>query len=476
MNNLAQQHWNAAQKKAGAAMLKTIADKGIETVRVVFADQHGVTRGKSLVASAMSSAFKNGVGMTSTLLLKDTSHQTVFPVWEDDAGFGDGVMTGGMDFLMLPDPTRFQVLPWAEKTGWVLCDIYQSNGAPIQFSTRQILRTALDRLADKGMQFVAGLEVEFTVLKVENPRLDHGASDRQPQPPATSLISHGYQHLTEANIDRLEGVMSALRRQAQELYMPVRSVEAEFGPSQIEFVFDPQPAMEAADTMILFRNMVKQTCTRMGLHATFMSRPAFRNAMGSGWHLHQSLVDKKTGKNLFEPNSGQPLSDTGSAWIAGILEHAAASCVLTTPTVNGYKRYQPHALAPDRIQWGRDNRGAMLRALCAPGDPASRIENRVGEPAANPYLYLASQILSGLDGLDRGLSAPEPVEKPYHSDAEMLPGDLGSALSRFETSDLYRAKLGDGFVDYLSHIKRAEWGRYLHAVSDWEQREYFSTF
>jgi glutamine synthetase len=133
-------------------------------------------------------------------------------------------------------------------------------------------------------------------------------------------------------------------------------------------------------------------------------------------------------------------------------------------------------MAPDRVQWGKDNKGAMIRGLMAPGDHASRIENRVAEPAANPYLFFASQIYSGLDGLVQGLEAPPPVENPYASKAKALPRSLFAAIELFENSDFYRQKLGGEFVAYLSHIKRAEWDRYLMTVSEWEQREYFSLF
>ena len=162
--------------------------------------------------------------------------------------------------------------------------------------------------------------------------------------------------------------------------------------------------------------------------------------------------------------------------IAGLLAHAEESCLLTTPTVNGYKRYQPFQLAPDRIQWGRDNKGAMIRGLTSPGDRASRVENRVAEPTANPYLFFASQILSGLDGIERGLKAPAPVEDPYSSGAKALPKNLAAAIEHFATSDFYKQNLGADFVQYLTHIKRAEWDRYLSTVSEWEQREYFSLY
>ena len=133
-------------------------------------------------------------------------------------------------------------------------------------------------------------------------------------------------------------------------------------------------------------------------------------------------------------------------------------------------------MAPDRIQWGHDNRGAMLRALADPGNPASRVENRVGEPAANPYLYLASQILGGLDGIAKGMKPPAPVETPYESDAAVLPRSMREALGAFEAGGFYRQCLGESFVNYFKTLKMAEWNRYHMAVSEWEEREYFSVF
>lgn len=471
---LAALRWDADRYEAADAVLARCVAEGIEAVRIVMADQHGVTRGKTIMLAALASAFRDGVGAPSTLLLKDTSHATVFPVWEADAGFGAGVLTGASDVVLLPDPVTFQVLPWADATGWMLADICLPDGSETGLSTRAILQSAMAKLAGRGLSFTVGLEVEFTILKVEDPRLAHENGDFQEEPPKTSLLAHGYQHLTESRIDRLDPILTELRRMAQALGMPIRSVEVEFGPSQVEFVFDPMDGLAAADMMILFRNMVKQVAARSGLHASFMSRPGFKNAMGCGWHLHMSVADAK-GRNLFMPE-GTALGQTVSGWIAGLLEHAASACLMTTPSVNGYKRYQPFQLAPDRIVWGRDNRGAMLRVLARSGDPASRIENRVGEPMANPYLFIAAQILTGLDGVERGLVAPPPVETPYAAGAEMLPTDLGAAIAAFEGSSFWRDALGEAFTRYLAHLKRAEWRRYLSVVSEWEQREYFSTF
>lgn len=296
------------------------------------------------------------------------------------------------------------------------------------------------------------------------------------QPLRTRNIAQGYQFLTELRYDAMESVMDDLRRTCQAMGLPIRSMEVEMGPSQIEFTFDPASPMDHADAMVMLRTMIKEVCARKGLHATFMCRPGVENAAASGWHLHQSLVQQSTGANLFQRQTAEALSPQASGWIAGLLAHAAESCVLSTPTVNGYKRYQPHQLAPDRIVWARDNRGAMIRDLSAFGDPASRIENRVAEPAANPYLFFASQIVAGNAGLAAEMVAPAPVESPYDPAACALPRNLAEAVAAFEASTLYRAAWGDGFVDYLVRIRQAEWDRYHASVSAWEQQEYFGIF
>jgi glutamine synthetase len=159
-----------------------------------------------------------------------------------------------------------------------------------------------------------------------------------------------------------------------------------------------------------------------------------------------------------------------------LLRHARASTVFTTPTINGYKRYRSYSLAPDRAIWGRDNRGAMIRVLGGPNDPATRLENRVGEPCANPYLYMSSQILSGLDGVDRALDPGPMADSPYETDAPLLPKTLREAISALDDDSFFREAMGSTMVDYYLHIKNAEIERFEAEVSEWEQREYFEMF
>ena len=467
--------WTEDRKVATREAERRMRAGEMSVVRLAFADQHGILRGKTLVASEVDAALKNCVGFTTTMLLKDTSHRTVFPVWQPGGGFGMKELEGAADVVMLPDPTTFRALPWAPHSGWMLCDIYFADGRPMPLCTRHILRNTLSTLADRGYDFVAGLEVEFHLFKLEKSKLGVDDAGQPGEPPDVSLLNQGYQYLTEQRYDEIDPILEILRTNLVDLGLPLRSLEVEFGPSQVEFTFRTGTGLDPADTMVLFRSATKQIAQRNGFHATFMCRPKLANVMSSGWHLHQSLTDRKTHANAFADGT-EPLSATGHHYMAGLLEHARAAAAFSTPTLNGYKRYRPFSLAPDRAIWGRDNRGVMVRVLGGPGDPATHLENRVGEPAANPYLYMASQIVAGLDGLDRKLDPGPSADTPYEAQAPLLPRSLGEALAALKESKVLRAGLGDFFVDYYLRLKQAEIDRFELEVSDWEQREYFSLF
>jgi len=474
--------WSDEQAKAAAQVERTIKKSKLEVVRFSFADQHGVLRGKTLLASEAARAMRSGVTMTTTLLAKDTAHRTVYPVFTPGGGFAMAEMQGGGDFVMVADPATFRILPWANKTGWLLCDIYFTNGTPVPFSARARCRDALTTLANAGFDLLAGLEVEFHLFKLENPRLAPADATWPPEAPEVSLLTQGYQYLTESRYDMLDPALEILRRGIEQLGLPLRSVESELGPSQCEFTFRPQAGLASADAMVLFRAAAKQIARRHGMLASFMCRPALPNVMSSGWHLHQSLLETKSGRNAFAFDHADVLSTVGRYYLGGLLAHARAAAAFTTPTINGYKRYRAYSLAPDRAIWGRDNRGVMVRVLGQPGDPATHLENRVGEPAANPYLYVAAQIYSGLDGVARRLDPGPSADTPYEAPATLLPKNLSEALTALRADETFRTGFGSGFIDYYTHIKAAEIERFQKETTDhpdvtpWEQKEYLDLF
>jgi glutamine synthetase len=362
------------------------------------------------------------------------------------------------------------------------------DATPVALDTRRVLQAALVELAREGYGLRCGLEVEFHIYRIDDERLDPQQAAWPGEPPAVSMIHPGYNLLAENWADLADAPLAIVQRTALGLNLPLRSLEIELGPSQVEAVFDATDALTAADHMVLFRNGVRQALRRAGYHASFVCLPPFPNVMASGWHLHQSLFHLRGGANAMARDAAAPgatvsdarytLSDVGEHYLAGLLEHARAMAVFGTPTINGFGRFRPNALAPQAVLWGRDNRGAMLRVLGRCGDAATRIENRIGEPSANPYLYIAAQIHAGLDGMRRRLRADPATNAPYAASATLLPTTLGDALQALAGDALLVRAFGPMFVDCLLRTKRAELARYEQAADKdaWQRREYFSRF
>ena len=471
--------WSAEQKKLARQLPTLIADKGIKTIRVVYSDQHGLMRGKSLDVTNFLLSLQNGVAETVANLGKDTSNTPIIALFARDGGFGVELMGGGGDIVLVPDPRMFRILPWAADTAWIISDLYLKDGARCPFDCRYLMQKALDSLNKSGYDLIIGLELEFYVFDIEDPKLQLSQSGHPPEPPAVKAISHGYQYHAEDRIDQVEPIADQIRNLATALELPLRTIENEWGPGQFEVTFNPLNGLEAADSLLLFRSAVKQVMRRQGRLASFMAKPALPNVYSSGWHLHQSLRNIKTGSNAFASTKKKDLlSDTGKYYIGGLLQHAAAATVFSNPTVNGYKRLHGNVLAPNRILWSHDNRGAMLRLIGGYGNQATHIENRSGEPAANPYLYMASQIYAGLDGIQRKIEPGDPCQdNPYaQADKPMLPRTLMEAVDALSQSTVLRAGFGDQFIDYFLQFKHAEISRFLCHVTDWEHREYFEMY
>lgn len=459
----------------------------LELVRLAWADPHGASRAKSVSPAAFLAALKDGYNINVATTTLDSAGERVFRSFTRGGGMGLDEMTGSPNLVVVPDPATFRVLPWAGRVGWVLCDEYFRDGKPFHFSPRHLLRRQIRRLQERKLRLIVGLEMEWYLARVVDERLsdEHvSAPGVRGRPVRTAPIEPGFSYHSETNFDLMQPVLGELARGCTALGLPLRSIENEWGPGQVECTFDPQEALRAADDALLFRTATRQIVRRLGCFATFMARPALKGSYSSGWHLHHSLADDR-GNNVFSARNDL-LSPLGQRWLGGLLEHAAASAAFATPTVNGYRRYRPNSLAPDRAGWGFDQRGAMVRVLGGHGDPATRLENRIGEPAANPYLYIASQIVCGLDGLEHDRSPGPRDDEPYAAERALLPTSLGQALDALQGSALYRRELGDVFIDYFLRLKRTELERFLKWTREnacaegeptaWEQNEYFDFF
>lgn len=510
------------RQEALQRVIDRLSSGDVKRVRFAWADLHGVTRCKTLPVDAAIEAMAQGLAFVSTPLLKDTSDRTAVPVFDADALSRMAELAPfaqAPNLVLLPDPRSFVELPWSPGTGWLLGDSFHADGSPCEADPRRLLARQTARLARAGYRMMCGLEVEFHVYRVTagSPHLDPETAGWPGPAPRVEMLHAGYRLLSEGSADASHEVLELIESTAIGLGLPLLSLEVEFGPSQFEAVFGVLEAGAAADAMVLFRSAVQQVLARHGYWATFACRPPFPFVMSSGWHLHQSLIDA-TGRNVFAPpgsdadaradvegdavavegnlDSGGDgdveadadpdadadadaerrrtgLSPIGTAWLAGLMAHALGGCVLATSTVNGYARFRPSALAPTRVRWGHDDRSALFR-LVGEG-AAARIENRLGEPAANPYLYMASQIIGGLDGLDNALSLAS-VEAALGDPS--LPGSLGEALEAFAHAEVLRAQLGAPLCRVLDLTKASEWARHSAAddPAEFDRREYFGRF
>jgi glutamine synthetase len=488
-----------ARQLACQALIQGWAQKDVDLVRLSWCDQHGGLRTKALTTAAAAKALEQGITMVGTVLLKDSADKTAYAVFEPGApGLPEG-FAGASNLILLPDPASYRLLPWAPRTGWLRCQAFFPDGRPVGLDTRYVLQKSLRQLATKGYGLRCGLEIEFHIYRLIKPESGTLPPEHNPLlaewpglAPQVEMIHPGYHLLSELWLDRADEALQIVRDTALGLGLPLISLEIELGPSQVEAVFDVTDALQAADNMVLFRSAITQALLRKGYMATFMCRPPFPNIMSSGWHLHQSLSDLKTGTNAYmraspavgsqEIDAHHTLSEAGCSYLAGLLDHADAVCAFSVPTVNGYTRFRPKAMAPMHALWGKDNRGAMLRVIGQAQDPATRIENRVGEPAANPYLTMAAQIAAGANGWVERRKVPPATLNPYDPNpcsgghATALPRTLLAAIQALDGHRVLRESLGDDLVNYFCTLKRAEWQRFQEAPDpqEWQRREYFS--
>jgi glutamine synthetase len=466
------------QQEAARRSVSLVEQHDLRTVRMIWVDQHGAPRCKFMSAPDYVASLENGIDFSGALLSLDSANNVFTPLFTEGGGFDIPELTGFPDMVLVPDPGTFRVLPWADRTGWVLTDTYFANGKPMPLDGRRLLRGQVRAAGELGYDYVAGLEVEFYILRRDSARIELSEGGWPPPPPKVSLIEQGYQYLSEVRLAGINDVVQTLRDAYLDLGLPLRSIEDEWGPGQLEITFDPMVGMEAADAMVLFRSTAKQLAQDMGMHATFMCRPGLPNMFSSGWHLHESLRSRETGENAFtSDDADHALSVVGRQFVAGLLEHALPMTVFAAPTINAYKRFKPYSFAPDRAVWALENRGSMIRVQAEPFERGAHIENRVGEPAANPYFYLAANIAAGLDGMRREL-VPPPLSgsDPYAADAPKLPASLWEAVEHLENDTFFAEAFGAGFVKFVTTMKRNEINRFLGEVTDWEMREYFEFF
>lgn len=454
----------------------------VDLVRVVFCDPHGLARSKTVPAAVFRTVLRNGMDFSPGPFVFDTGHAVAVDFLGDGSDVRVPEISGAGDFVVVPDPRTFQTLPGSSpRTAWVVGDEHLRSGEPHPLSARGVLRRLVRRYRENNLVPVVGLEVEWYLTRRldEEPGNAGNGFGTQGPAPAVAAVNAGYQFNLDAYYDTVAPVTDPLAAALAQLGLPLRTMEHESGPGQVETTFSPLEALDAADAMLLFRTFTKRFCALRGHHASFMTLPGLPSFDASGWHLHQSVSDLATGANLFGAADGAGLSGEGKAYLDGLLARARELCLLSVPTVNGYRRLAPEfTLSPTLVDWNVESRTVMARVLGS--GSATHIENRVGEPCANPYLLMAAQLSAGLDGM---LGAGDPEAGVA---ARRLPASLREALDAFRASGPAERLLGDRLVACLSRLKESEAARFEawcaqnqtvgNAVTEWERREYFRCY
>jgi glutamine synthetase len=381
------------------------------------------------------------------------------------------------DMLLKPDFDTFLVLPAAMEgpgrgtVARLICDITLPDGSPFPGDPRYVLKRQVERLQALGYDdFYVGPEPEFFLFQ----RREDGS------PTTTTNDAAGYFDL--APVDRGEDARRDMVNALVEMGFEIEAAHHEVAPGQHEIDFKYAPAVTTADNILTFRTVVKRIAMNHGLHATFMPKPV-QGINGSGMHCHMSVF--KDGKNaFFDPNGRHQLSETMEFWIGGILEHAAGMVAVTNPTVNSYKRLTPGYEAPTNIAWSVSNRSAMIRVPARRGN-STRAELRMPDPSCNPYLALAVMLAAGIDGLERQIVPPPPVNRNiYHMSVRdrrrhkirELPATLREAIGTLKRDKVVMDALGEHASKQFVAAKTIEYDDYRIAVHGWELDRYLAEY
>lgn len=432
-------------------VLNDVEAKGIEFVRLQFVDILGLPKNIAIPAERLDAAFEDGVNF-------DGSSVAGYATVEES------------DFLAMPDPRSFTVLPPTivqTPTARVICDIYDHDGERYLGDPKYVLERAL--AAADGITMNVGPECEFYLFRRDDAR-----------PTLVPNDSAGYFDLS--HIDLAEGVRSDISRTLNAMGIMVHAAHHEVGHGQHEVDLCYRDAMTMADWAITSRYVIKVIAALHDLHASFMPKPV-HGAAGSGMHVHTSLADAR-GRNLFDgAGEDDGLSDMARFFIGGLIHHIREITAVLNPTVNSYKRLVPGFEAPTYISWADRNRSALIRIPPERGSGA-RLELRSPDPSGNPYLQFAIMLAAGMRGVEDSLEPPDKVELDLYSlDAarrrEMgignLPDNLSHALALMEGSELVRETLGDHVFNHFLHLKAREWDDYKTRVTPWELEKYLST-
>jgi glutamine synthetase len=435
-----------------AAVSERLRADGVDVIRVSYPDMIGVDRGRDVLLDELPAAAEHGLAFCRAVYHTSPMGDVV-PVQ-------GGLDQGLPDIIVRPDLATVTPLPWEPAAAWCLGDAATPDGRPAPESPRAVARRVDERVRSLGYRLVCGPELEFYLCEPDGA----GGWRRYANDPGNVYVV--------GRKGDPQGLLLHMLRQLRDAGLRVTAANHEFSPGQFEINLGHSGLPDAADRSFRLKSAVQEIARQRGLLATFMAKP-FNDEGGSGFHVHVSVA-ADGGENVFgDPDGPDGLSAAGRHAVGGVLRHAPALSALLNPTINSFKRFGPDTLAPWLIDWGLDNRSAMVRIPPERGQ-AARMEVRLGDATANPYLAMAALGAAVYLGIQDKAEPPDKLEG-YGYDpgrSPVLPMRLGAALDALESDHELTEVLGEYFVTSFLTYKRNEIERFERFVTDWEFREY----
>jgi glutamine synthetase len=435
-----------------------LTGKKIQEVECLIPDMSGIARGKILPAKK----FIQSIKAHSLRLPESIFIQTVTGGYADDED--DGVTSvEDVDVVLQPDPSTICMVPWYEEpTAQVIHDCFYNDGQPVEIASRRVLQKVLDLYEERGWRPVVAPELEFFLVQINtDPDLPLIPPIGQSGRPETGRQSYGIDAVNE-----FDPIFEDVYDYCEVQEIDIDTLTHESGAAQMEINFNHGDPMMLADQTFLFKRTVRHAAMRHKVYATFMAKP-LADEPGSAMHVHQSVVDRRTGRNLFADKNGRDTTLFRS-YVAGLQRYLPMVMPLLAPNVNSYRRLQPFSDAPINVQWGVDNRTVGLRVPVSSA-ASRRIENRLAGADANPYLAIAASLACGYLGIVERLKPTNQIEGSAYRLKHTLPRTMYDALQRFEACKPIRAILGEKFVRAVLAVKRAELDAYQRVISSWER-------
>ena len=431
--------------------------RGIEDIECITPDQAGVARGKMMPSKKFTS--NTSLALPSAVFM--TTISGGYP--EDGNGFSYPEDDG--DLKLVPDLSTLTRVPWEDDpTAQVICDLVHQDGRAVDFTPRNLLKRIVAAYEKRGLKPVVAPEIEFYLVR-KNPDPDYPLT---PPVGRSGRPIGGGAGYSIAGVNEFDELIDDIYHFSESQGLEIDTLIHEEGAGQLEINLRHGHPVELADQVFTFKRTIREAALKHETYATFMAKP-IQGQPGSAMHIHQSVVDIKTGRNVFTAEDGSE-TDVFRHFIGGMQKHVPNALVMLAPYVNSYRRLTQAASAPVNNKWGYDNRTTAFRVPRS--DPAARrVENRIPSSDANPYLALAASLACGLIGMVKKIECDAPILTTANEDEIDLPRGLLEAVDLFESDEELREMLGSAFVSTYAAIKKAEFETFMEVISPWE-REY----